>query len=288
MGIYFWPGVPNGTEATQEMDQMFGTFKSICYDNRELLYESRLAEFGVDAVLSFDDIGSIIFGGDVPLSEGETVKLQNAFVKGFSPELIRGAREKCGYVPLTRAALTHSRVRHQIIEKVGEDGVVDTSEDPIGELLLMIEKDNHEAAAKLVEAGYPEEAVNMLKKNANRVTAAQIEGREATRTLPNTRERQDALEKCKSAGQFFQITNGGEILNCSDMLLALERKEMKKESVRLQKRKAACEEFAAIKAKAAAILASTQNVEGLRNADLAAVIRYECVALCCLFPCAMF
>lgn len=39
-GFYFLPGLPNGTELGQEMDQLFAHFKSIMEANRELLYRT--------------------------------------------------------------------------------------------------------------------------------------------------------------------------------------------------------------------------------------------------------
>jgi hypothetical protein len=63
-----------------------------------------------------------------------------------------------------------------------------------------------------------------------RITSRQIAGRDITRTVANTRERQDLLEKVSTSGQFFQVTSGGAVLNSADMLLARERKHMRKEA----------------------------------------------------------
>ena len=38
-GFYFLPGLPNGTELGQEMDQVFAEFKAILEENRALLYK---------------------------------------------------------------------------------------------------------------------------------------------------------------------------------------------------------------------------------------------------------
>ena len=38
-GFYFLPGLPNGTELGQEMDQVFAEFKAILEENRTLLYK---------------------------------------------------------------------------------------------------------------------------------------------------------------------------------------------------------------------------------------------------------
>ena len=39
-GFYFLPGLPNGTELGQEMDQVFAEFKGILEENRDLLYKT--------------------------------------------------------------------------------------------------------------------------------------------------------------------------------------------------------------------------------------------------------
>ena len=39
-GFYFLPGLPNGTELGQEMDQAFAEFKAILEENRDLLYKT--------------------------------------------------------------------------------------------------------------------------------------------------------------------------------------------------------------------------------------------------------
>ena len=271
-GIYFFPGLPNGTEIAQEMDQLFGPLKKRIYNNRDKLWDARLTVDGASASLSLDDIGSCVFGGNVNLKDGSHVTLENAFLKGLTPALIQGARLKCGYCPATRAALKSNRVRHQIIEAT--DGDVDATADPLGALYQMLEKDNKEAANMLIDAGYPENQVSLLVKSANRLTIAQIEGRQATATEPNTRERQDALEKVKSAGDFFRITLGGDIQNSSDMLFAFERRAMKKKAEKLEKMKAACQAFQAIKDKAVLFLqTASANPTSWTKEQLALCIR---------------
>ena len=88
-------------------------------------------------------------------------------------------------------------------------------------MLQELEKDNQSAVDSLIEAGYPKAAVKSMRITVSRVTGAQVEGREATRTAPGTRERQDALEKVSSAGAFFFATNGGSAMNTNRLSLCL-------------------------------------------------------------------
>jgi hypothetical protein len=106
---------------------------------------------GQTATLTLNDIGTIIFGGDVIMSDGSTLTLIKAFELAFDPAHICHACEKCGYLPSMWAALKNPKIRHEIVE--GEDGKIDVDADPLGVLYDMMEKDNHEAVAVLLAAG---------------------------------------------------------------------------------------------------------------------------------------
>jgi hypothetical protein len=245
-GVYFFPGLPNGTEIGQECDQLFSFLKLKLYTNRDRLWKERCKLEGeAIARLGLDDFGYIIFGGKVPLNAETSVELCPAFEDGLRPDLIKKAREKCGYCPATRQALKSDRIRHEIVETA--DGDVDCGADPYGKLLSILEEDNHKACNQLIEAGYNTAAVNNFYRRVRRVTAAQVIGREATQTLPATRERQDLLQTVQTAGQFFNFTMGGAAMNCSDMLYAFERKNMDAKAKRLIKIRVAREKFAPIK-----------------------------------------
>ena len=259
MGFFFYPGLPNGTEIGQEMDQIFGPMKKVLYENRDLLYKERLLIEGAGkATLSLDDIGYILFGGDVPLPNGQLIHLKAAFTMGLRPENIRSAREKCGYCPATRNALKSDRLRHEIVETEGTEV---ESGDPYSSLISMMEQDNHHAAEALISAGYSETAVNSLRRDAPRITEAQVSGRNAVSTMQNTRERQDLLGTVKTAGQFFRYTMGGDALNCTDMLLAYARANMEEEHKSMLKRKELASKFQPIKEKFDALIASGRPIQ---------------------------
>jgi hypothetical protein len=238
-GMYFFPGLPNATEIGQEMDQLFAAFKTCAYKNRDKLYRARVSGDGADAILSFEDVGYIIFGGKVQLSNGTELELEPAFTKYFSPEHVQAAREKCGYFPATRNALKSDRIRHEIVED--EDGNIGDEDGSYALMLDELEQQNHRMVDKLVGKGY---ALPQLgKRNVQRITARQTEGRAAVRTEPSTRERQDLLMKCSRAGHFFEITDGGGVLNSADMLLSRERKEMLVRAEELEKTKKRLENY---------------------------------------------
>jgi hypothetical protein len=236
-GMYFFPGLPNATEIGQEMDQLFAAFKTCAYKNRDKLYRARVSGDGADAILSFEDVGYIIFGGKVKLPNGTEIELEPAFTKYFSPEHVQAAREKCGYFPATRNALKSDRIRHEIVED--EDGNMMDGSYTL--MLDELEQQNHRMVDKLVEKGYA--LAQLGKRNVQRITARQIEGRAAVRTEPSTRERQDLLMKCARAGHFFEITDGGGVLNSADMLLSRERREMLVRAEELEKTKKRLENY---------------------------------------------
>jgi hypothetical protein len=184
LGMYFFPGLPNATEIGQEMDQLFAAFKTCAYDNRNKLNRARVAAEGANAILGFPDVGYLVFGGTVKLSDGTEVVLA-AFAKYLSREHIQAAREKCGYFPASRNALRSDRLRHEIVED--EDGEVDEEEDPYGSMLEALEQQNHDTVARLVERSYA--LATLGKRNVERISATQTEGRSAVKTLPNTRAR---------------------------------------------------------------------------------------------------
>ena len=62
-GMHLFAGTPNGTEANQEIDQLFALFKSVVYSNRDKLFRMLVKINGAKARLTVNDMGYIIFGG---------------------------------------------------------------------------------------------------------------------------------------------------------------------------------------------------------------------------------
>jgi hypothetical protein len=154
------------------------------------------------------------------------------------------AIHKCGYAPATRNSLNSEKLRHEAV--LDENGRVVEEADPLGKLLLALQQDNHNAVEFLMNQGYLHESVTSLKHSVIQVTANQINGKEATQTIPNTREHQDQLLQVSTAGQYFSVTNGGAPTNSTDMLLAMERKQMYKTVEKLEKMRSLYLSFEAI------------------------------------------
>lgn len=123
---------PNGTEETQECDQLYAFLKTVAYRNRDKLYRARQEANPDDtSPLSMTDVGYIVFGGIVALQDGSTVELEDAFSAAFDRSHVLRACEKCGYLPSTRAVLKSTKLRHEVVmlTRAEEADSSDSSDD---------------------------------------------------------------------------------------------------------------------------------------------------------------
>lgn len=74
-GAHLCPGLPNGTESGQECDQIFGELKRNVCSNRDKLWKARFRVEGGCAALSMSDVGHIVFGGTVTMTDGSEAEL---------------------------------------------------------------------------------------------------------------------------------------------------------------------------------------------------------------------
>ena len=230
-GFYFYPGLPNGTELGQEMDQLFSYCKSVMEENRHTLWQGRVKYQYRKAQTTTWDLPLIVFGGKYEFENGEITQLRNAFAESFSPKRLQRAAVKCGYVPATRALLTSEKLLHQICE----DDEGSPEDIPYVRMLNEIESRNHKVVERLEIRGY-----NLAKELKRRI--ARVKKRkqlsEKDVTIPNSRARQNKIVQSKHlAGEWFQATNGGAPLNCDDAIIALENQRLEKERDRLTKLK---------------------------------------------------
>ena len=249
-----FPGVPNGTEVGQEMDQLYSYLKTIIYRNRDNLYKARNAiAINDTSALGLVDVGHLIFGGEVLLSDGSSIELEPAFDMALDEDHLQRAKEKCGYLPSTRAALKSVKVRHEVVVGTGrssnddDDGSVDSNymADPIAELYESIEDLNRSACMILTNSGY--KLASKLQLTLRKVQPNQVQGRQSVLTVANTLQRHDLLMKVVTAGKYFHVTNGGVPMNSNDeALIAHARKEMTATGVKMQKEKDDLREYSVV------------------------------------------
>jgi len=135
LGMHMMPGLPNSTSATQEMDDVYTTFKGMTDARAQKVFTRKIharalavdkhkkdpsVEIPVSHITN-DDIAAIVNGKpDDPIEE-------RPFDFCFQNEKIWKSFTKIGWTPFTRAALKHKKVRHML----GEGGA---SEDMKGKL----------------------------------------------------------------------------------------------------------------------------------------------------------
>jgi hypothetical protein len=121
MGLIILAGLPNSTSVQQEMDALYGPFKTATYARGEHVLMEKIKERGMrrgTAVpgasilsLGFDDLATIVDG-----KTGDDISLK-PFTKHFTEEKILRAWAKVGFVPFTRHCMTDKKVRHELGQK---------------------------------------------------------------------------------------------------------------------------------------------------------------------------
>ena len=216
-GFYVTPCVPNTTHVTQETDQSYGLFKTNYRKNLESITEYR---FTRGLTLKTTDLGLLVFGGQVD----DSLELVNAFEIAFSKEKNLHAWQFVGAVPLTRNCLDSDQVIHEIV--VSADGTVDVEADPETAKYMQLEAHNKLCCDLLSARGFDGDK---LRAKAPEVTQNGF----ASLTQKNTKERQEALLKARTAGRHFHAT-GGDTLNGDDFFIALKLEENKATIVKLE------------------------------------------------------
>jgi hypothetical protein len=200
LGVYLFPSVPNSSSVTQEMDQLYSLFKSIVRRNLEILFDARLR--ASKSSVGREDVGLLVFGGVWTSNDGSVeVELENAFERSFSTEKVRHAWEVVGAVPLTRACLNDSKVRHEIF--IAQDGTVSSEGDPLSVLYDDLQQANNMVVTQLFELGYNKADLFAAKvvRRQEAVVAARV-------TEDYSQEQIEALAAAKTHGDIFLATNG--------------------------------------------------------------------------------
>ena len=136
-GLYILLGLPNATAVQQEMDALYGAFKSATYARGEAILTQKLKErgawretvayqdpttgaragLGPAITLGFDDLAVIVNG-----SEDDAIAMK-PFDKCFTKENILRSWQKVGFVPFTRSCMTDKKVRHELGQQDKNDSI---------------------------------------------------------------------------------------------------------------------------------------------------------------------
>jgi hypothetical protein len=119
LGIYLFPsGPPNTTHVLQIMDMLFGKFKTIYFNNLEILWQWRQNTLGQAKTITRNDIALLCYGSAMRRETNPTFPLlANAVEEAFAIDLIKDKwLNKLGIFPkFTRAALKSKAIRHEVV-----------------------------------------------------------------------------------------------------------------------------------------------------------------------------
>jgi hypothetical protein len=118
MGLIILAGLPNSTTVHQEMDALYGPFKTATYAQGEHVLMEKIKEQGMQCgaavpgasilSLGFDNFATIVDG-----KTGDDISLK-PFTKHFTEEKVLRAWAKVGFVPFTRRCMTDKKVCHEL------------------------------------------------------------------------------------------------------------------------------------------------------------------------------
>ena len=204
-GFYMFPSVPNSSSVTQEMDQLFGLFKSKLRNNLDRLHDALMA-IGKSVSLGRDDCCRIVFGGECLLDDGSTIILDEAFDQAFGPARMLAGFAKVGAAPLTRKCLSDEKVRIEI----NVDG--DESESAAEKRIRLVENQLSACVSYLQLSGF-------LRADLLLVPAKRKQPRsERHVTLAHSLERQLAILQAKTTGAKYVAMDGTHLTH-DDMFI---------------------------------------------------------------------
>ena len=217
-GFYMFPCVPNTTAVTQETDRKYAAFKTKFRANLNECCADRIL-YGKPLNLAPWMVGLFVFGGCDP--ETGLNKYADAFAESFTKEKCVASWEAVGAVPPTRACLKDSKVRRE----VGDSDRNDETQIAMAEMQMA----NMLACDLLSAKGFQGHYLKAeLKKN--KVVA------QNSVTVPNSKERIEALAKASTHGALFAVT-GGDHFTSDDMFMAAELPAKKAKIARLKEEK---------------------------------------------------
>jgi hypothetical protein len=128
-GLIILMGLPNATSVQQEMDALYGPFKSATYARGEQVVQEKLRVRGLArrngerlpcAVLNLDfsDLPTIVNG------TADDINSNRPFNTHFTKEKILWSWAKVGFVPFTRSCLENKRVRKELGQHKEDAGLV--------------------------------------------------------------------------------------------------------------------------------------------------------------------
>ena len=212
LGLYLYPSVPNSTAVSQETDRNYGPFKHYFRVELDNLMTARIdANEGTNMPPWM--IGLLVFGKNADPISGYYVST-SPFALAFSKEQNLKAWAAVGAAPPTAACLQDKKVRREIGD----------ADDDMNTFMLEVQQANDLAVKFLKDLGYKGELL------ASKIKKVRVN---EDVTLPNTRERQEAIANAVSHGGRFLATRGDH-LTSDDAFMAAELTNRKADVAKLE------------------------------------------------------
>ena len=185
-GLILLMGLPNATSVQQEMDALYGPFKSATYARGEKVIQEKLRQRGLarrnneprgvaTLNLDFNDLATIVNG------KPDDERCDRPFDCNFTKEKVLWSWAKVGFVPFTRKCLANVKVRRELGQHVQDtrlenlqfdyDMLVDASETLDG-INPGIFDSTIPTAAHVVRAETEDEQVDALLKAGKAFSAS--------------------------------------------------------------------------------------------------------------------
>jgi hypothetical protein len=195
-GVCIFPGVPNTTAITQEMDERYGLLKP---DSTRVSRNCKPIDWlrGSHCPLQ---IMALLF-----LEEMRMALSCQTFLRFISRKkrTWKSWKKSEWFHALALVCKTQKLLCHEIVE---HDGVIDVDADPLAAKMADIVCMNTMACNLLLASGYADGSVFQKTLRIH-----DIAKKEAALTLPYSKERQEALLKASLHGQQFKITGGAHV-----------------------------------------------------------------------------
>ena len=248
-GVYLFPGVQNTTHITQETDQNYGEFKTLLRKYIQQLLNELYAKYREqvqqqhlavsNAPLAAPTLNrshyGVLLGGREANEDESVAPIPPIFHLCFSKEKNLRSWEACGAVPLTRAPLNHSSVRHELEQRVESEQLDDSD----AEVLIEYRAGDYDWASKTLQdlVMLNHASCKWLDEHGFNGKALKINGNVRPRTLTNTRVPKDAPLEVRikamvasgiSLSSLF-YTIGPSCLSVDEIFIAFEYREREKQ-----------------------------------------------------------
>ena len=159
LGLLILMGLPNATSVNQEMDALYGAFKSATYARGEVILTERMRLRGLERTaaaaaaatvdganpaappatltafaMGFEDLATVVDGKDT-----DDVSMK-PFTRTFTREKILRSWSKVGFCPFTRSCIQGKKVRHEL-GQASQDKALEDLHESYADVVSRVDQD---------------------------------------------------------------------------------------------------------------------------------------------------